>query len=111
MLSENEYDVTTIISGAARGTDTLAEQYAAENNIVTQIFPAEWKQLGVRAGFIRNRDIIHNCDVCIAFWDGESHGTAHAISLCAEMHKPVYIYNFITKTMTVNRNFAPNVLI
>jgi hypothetical protein len=83
--------ITQIISVAAKGADTLGEQWAATHQIPTTIFPADWKMYGKKAGFIRNKDIIKNCDFCIAFWDGKSKGTAHSISLCQKLNKPYEI--------------------
>lgn len=83
--------ITLVVSGGARGADTLGEQWAKNNNIKTLIFPADWEKYGKRAGFIRNEDIIKNCEVCIAFWDGESKGTKHSISLCEKYNKPYRI--------------------
>lgn len=92
--SENGIEITTIVSGGARGADAIGERYARENGIETLIFPADWKTYGKRAGFKRNHDIIYNCDVCIAFWDGLSHGTKHDIELCEQYGKKVYIHLF-----------------
>lgn len=89
------YNYIEIVSGGAKGADAFAEHYAMENDIKLTVFPADWKKYGRRAGFIRNVDIIKNCDVCVCFWDGESHGTKHDIELCEQMHKPCHIWNFI----------------
>ena len=42
---------TTILSGAARGVDTLGEQWAAEQGIPIERHPADWDGLGRRATF------------------------------------------------------------
>ena len=47
--------IDLIISGRARGTDMLAERYAAEKEIPTLIFPPDWGKHGRSAGIIRNR--------------------------------------------------------
>ena len=86
--------IDAVVSGGARGADTLAERYAREQRLQMILFPAEWKKYGRRAGFIRNVDIIRECDVCFAFWDGESHGTQHDIELCEQMNKQCFIYRF-----------------
>lgn len=86
--------IEAVVSGGARGADTLAERYAQERGLQMIVFPAEWKKYGRRAGFIRNVDIIRECDVCFAFWDGESHGTQHDIELCEHMNKQCFIYRF-----------------
>ena len=83
--------VELVISGGASGADRLGERWANLNNIETLIFPANWKKFGRRAGPIRNLNIIKNCDMCIAFWDGISTGTAHSISLCNKYNKKVKI--------------------
>ena len=86
--------IEAVVSGGAWGADTLAERYAQERGLQLIVFPAEWKKYGRRAGFIRNVDIIRECDVCFAFWDGESHGTQHDIELCEQMNKQCFIYRF-----------------
>lgn len=94
-LASMEYTtIEAVVSGGARGADTLAERYAQEMGLQMIVFPAEWKKYGRRAGFIRNVDIIRECDVCFAFWDGESHGTQHDIELCEQMNKQCFIYKF-----------------
>jgi hypothetical protein len=82
------FKITLVISGAARGADKLGEQWAINNNIKTLIFPADWDKYGKAAGFIRNEDIIKNCDGVIAFWDHKSNGTKHSILLCEKYNKP-----------------------
>lgn len=91
---ENNIEIDTIISGGAKGADSLSEHYAAEKSINTIIFKADWDKYGKRAGFIRNFDIIKNCDICFAFWDGESHGTKHDIELCEKYNKKIFICYF-----------------
>lgn len=88
-----KHKITLVVSGAAKGADSLGEKWALKNNIQTLIFPAEWDKYGKRAGYIRNEDIIKNCDCCIAFWDGKSTGTKHSISLCKKYDKPCKIIN------------------
>lgn len=91
-------DIDLIISGRARGADLLAERYAKERNIQTLIFPADWEKHGRKAGIVRNYDIIRNCDMVVAFWDGKSKGTAHSISVAREQKKKVLIYRFYKET-------------
>jgi len=72
---------TTIISGGARGVDTEAEVTAIAHWLPTLIFKAEWDKYGKSAGMKRNADIIAAADEVVAFWDGQSKGTAHTIQL------------------------------
>ena len=91
---ENNYSITEIVSGGARGADKLGEQFANNYNLKLTVFKADWNKYGKRAGFVRNVDIINNCDICFAFWDGESHGTKHDIDLCKDYNKKCYIKLF-----------------
>ena len=84
---------TKIISGGARGIDTFAEDFAHNFNIDLQVFKPDWAKYGRKAGFIRNEDIIKNCDICLAFWDGESHGTKHDLELCEQYKKDLVLFN------------------
>lgn len=83
-----------VISGGAKGIDSFGEQWADLNNIEKIIFKPDWDTYGKRAGFIRNEDIIKNCDVCLAIWDGESNGTKHDIQLCEENKKELVLFNY-----------------
>ena len=70
-----------IVSGVARGADSLALQFAAKNNLPVKIFPANWDLYGKSAGFIRNKEMAGYADACVCFWDGKSKGTADMIRL------------------------------
>jgi predicted Rossmann fold nucleotide-binding protein DprA/Smf involved in DNA uptake len=83
---------TQIISGGAKGADTLARQFAGEKGIPIKEFLPNWDKDGKAAGFIRNKQIVNACDELVAFWDGESRGTAHSIKLAEDAGKPVYKY-------------------
>ena len=87
ILESYKSETTLVVSGAAKGADSLGEKWAIENNIKTLIFPANWEKYGKRAGFIRNEDIIKNCDYVIAFWDGISKGTSHSLNLAKKYNK------------------------
>jgi hypothetical protein len=74
--------ISAVISGGAKGADSLGKKWADENNVETLIFKAEWQIYGRGAGPVRNRKIIYHADFVIAFWDGESRGTANSINIC-----------------------------
>ena len=76
-----------IISGCAMGADTLAIRLAKELELLLHTFPANWEKYGRGAGFIRNKDMVDLCDEALIFWDGESKGTAHTISLLLDNKK------------------------
>jgi hypothetical protein len=84
-----ETPITLIISGGAKGADSLSEKWADENGIPKQIFKPDWDKFGKRAGFLRNIDIILNSEQVLAMWDEKSKGTQHSINL-ADHHKIPY---------------------
>ena len=90
----NRKPITVIVSGGAKGADSLAERWARENRIELLIFTPDWDKYGKRAGFIRNEDIIKNSDAVIAFWDGTSKGTKHDIDLAKKYEKSCLIVKF-----------------
>lgn len=68
-----------IVSGGARGADTLGERYAIENHIEVARFIPKWDAYGKKAGVLRNADMGRYGDALVAFWDGKSVGTKHMI--------------------------------
>ena len=71
-----------IVSGCARGADTLGEQYANERGFTIEKYPANWEKYKKAAGFIRNEEMAKNADACIAFFSSinESKGTKDMIN-------------------------------
>jgi len=70
---------TVVLSGKARGADTLGEQWATINGISVEPYPADWEQFGKAAGSIRNQQMADNAEGLIALWDGKSKGTKDMI--------------------------------
>jgi len=86
--------ITEVVSGCAKGADTLGEMWATKNGIPIKKFPADWKKHGKAAGFIRNKEMIDYGDSLLAIWDGKSRGTQHTVSLAEKKGTPYYIYKF-----------------
>lgn len=90
-IEEANLDITTVVSGGAKGVDALGEQYAEEMNIPLQIFYAKWDEHGRSAGPIRNIKMAENADALIAIWDGKSRGTKHMIETARKRNLVVYV--------------------
>lgn len=90
-LETHKDKIHIVVSGGARGADSLGERWAIENKKETLIFRPDWDKYGKRAGYIRNEDIIKNSDCVIAFWNGISKGTKHSIDLASKYKKPIKI--------------------
>ena len=90
---EKEYNII-IVSGGARGADSLGEKYANDSGFDLEIYPAQRKKYGKSAGFRRNEQMVQIADGVIAFWDGESHGTKHTIDISTEKGIDVKVVNY-----------------
>lgn len=80
-----------IISGGAKGADTIAETFAISHNLPITIYKPDYKKHGKAAPLIRNRMIIDNCDQVIAIWDGISKGTKFTLDYAKKQGKPIEI--------------------
>lgn len=87
-----------IISGAARGADTLGEHFAYDYEISVHRFPAKWDELGRRAGWVRNAEMAKYAaekhGVLFAFWDGKSRGTKNMIDLANRYGLEVHVVDY-----------------
>jgi len=74
ILSEiyTECIIDVIISGHAKGADSLGEEYAKYFNIPVEIYPANWKRYGKSAGYKRNQQMLDEGkpDLVVAFPGG-----------------------------------------
>ena len=89
-----ESNLTEIVSGRAKGADTLGERYAKERGYDVKLFPADWKTHGRKAGFIRNKQMADYGEMLIAFWDGKSSGTKNMIENAKKLGLIVHIVNY-----------------
>src|SRR5690606_1497181 len=83
-----------IVSGGAKGADTLAEFFAKENNLEMKIFYPNWELLGRNACSARNTQIVEFADIVFAFWDGSSPGTKDSITKAEQMNKELIIIHY-----------------
>jgi hypothetical protein len=81
---------STIVHGAAKGADQIAHQEAQKLGLNVESHPYQPFITAFisakRAPLIRNEHMASlGADLCIAFWDGQSKGTAHMVD-CAETY-------------------------
>lgn len=86
--------VESIVSGGAKGADTLAERYAKEIGRPMVVFKPDYKSYGRGAALVRNTQIIEYADVVYAFWDGRSKGTRDAINKAKKMGKILHVIKY-----------------
>ncbi len=80
-----------IVSGGAKGADSLGERYAKENSFKIERYPAQWEKYGRSAGPRRNEKMAQVSDYVICFWDGQSKGTKSMIEYARKYKKPIRI--------------------
>lgn len=114
-IKASTFKITEVVSGGAKGIDSLAEKYADDNGLEKTVFEALWndlshpdaviktnawgKQYDNNAGFRRNQQIVDYCDAMIAIDNGSS-GTGDSIKKMKLTDKPLYIHSLINKSET-----------
>ena len=75
-----ERKFTLVIHGAAKGADSLAEEWAKSRKVPTIPCPANWKRYGRGAGPIRNKQMLDlKPELVVAFPGGS--GTRHMVEI------------------------------
>jgi len=73
---QEKYNISELIHGGAKGTDTLAGLWAKNRNILVSVFMPDWKIYGKRAGILRNLEMLNQKpEMVVAFPGGR--GTSH----------------------------------
>lgn len=114
--------ITEVVSGKAKGVDTLAENWARKNGIPVAGFPANWdnvdapgavirtnrygKKYNVLAGYWRNQQMADYADALVAIWDGKSNGTKDMIERAERAGLYVYVYNKATQRLQRKGRFS-----
>lgn len=79
----------TIVSGGAKGADSLAKEYATSHNLNIIEYLPEYEKHGKIAPFIRNGHIAEKCDILVACFrrDLPCNGTRDTVHKASD--KPV----------------------
>lgn len=113
-IKASGFTITEVVSGGAKGADTLAENWAKKNKIPIKVFKPNWDDLtaegaivkervnpfnkkmekyNANAGFARNSDIINYADGVIALQtNGDTNGTQDSVKKAKTRNIPVYIH-------------------
>jgi len=85
--------ITVLIHGDAAGADRLCRDWALQNNIEVETYPADWDQFGRKAGPIRNQQMIDHGrpDILIAFIGGT--GTNNMKKLAKRAKLPIITFD------------------
>ena len=108
-IQASGFEITEVVSGAAKGADSLGEKWAGEHAIPFKQFPARWnamtqpgcivktndwgKEYNANAGFYRNEEMAKYAEACIAVKaDGDTPGTGHMIKTAEAAGLKVYVH-------------------
>lgn len=73
-------DVDTILSGGAKGIDSLAELFADKHRLSKIILRPRYDLYGKSAPLKRNEELVQMADKILIIWDGSSRGTKYTIN-------------------------------
>lgn len=87
------YPALEIISGMARGADSLAAEWAVDRQVKLWRVFADWEQFKKAAGFIRNKRMLveYQATKVVAFPGGS--GTKHMTTLAKKAGIEVFEFN------------------
>ena len=88
-------DEVELICGMARGADTTGYILWTQCfKLPVHKFPAEWDKYGKSAGYKRNAEMLKHADAVVAFWDGQSRGTANMIQISRAKGIPTFVVQY-----------------
>jgi len=108
-VEQSGFDITEVVSGGAKGVDSLAERWARDHNVPCKVFEADWnnlrapgavikvnkwrKKYNANAGFQRNQNIVDYAEAVIAIQpNGPTSGTQDTVRRTKKAKKPLHYY-------------------
>ncbi len=84
---------TTLVTGSASGVDAAAIRSARARNLPLVRLPASLEEgSDPKLAAERNRKLVEQADVLVAFWDGSSEGTRHTVDRALDAGKEIHVY-------------------
>tara|TARA_R110001632_G_scaffold82498_4_gene183146 strand:+ start:2558 stop:2932 length:375 start_codon:yes stop_codon:yes gene_type:complete len=92
-MKDDNFEIVKVISGGAKGADTLAERWSKEKGYPFKPYYAEWDSFGKKAGPIRNSAMVRDANRIVAFPYESSTGTHDSIRKAKTFpEKKLYIF-------------------
>lgn len=85
------YKITEIVSGTARGVDSLGEHWAYRNDLLIKRFAPDWDKFGKAAGPLRNMEMAKYAEALIAI-PGAGPGTFNMVDVAKQCNLQIYVY-------------------
>ena len=86
---------SAIVCSGINGVDNASERFAKKYKLEFIAFLSNAKVFKDKADLMRDRDMVDFCDVCIAFWDGESDDIADIVQYAIERKRQVIVHKIV----------------
>ena len=87
----------SIVTGGAKGAESLGERYAQERGHTVKRSLAVWALYGRGAKVIRNTRLVEEADCAVFFWDGKSKAVAELIEKAEAKGIPVEVVRYASR--------------
>ena len=93
-IEESKLTITTVLSGGARGVDSLGEKWAEHRKLSLERYPADWASYGLAAGPLRNQAMVDKAEQALLVWNGFSSGTRDLLQRVQRKGLPVFVFYY-----------------
>lgn len=99
IIDNSDFVITEVVSGMARGVDSIGIRYAKENNLPLTCFPASWDKYGKASGPIRNQEMAEYADALICIYMSDSKGSKDMIKKAIDNNLHIYAIHIDTNLL------------
>lgn len=85
-------NIAQIVTGGARGVDSLIETWAKQNDLEWVCYLPNYTTFGEKAPLVRDKLIVDSADELVAFWNGHSSGTLYTINYAKSIGKKITVH-------------------
>ena len=86
-LEMDKEKMDVLVVGGKKGPDQMAQNYALNNEIQTQVFLPNYRRFGKQANYHRNVEMIRNSHRILIFWNQRSRGLFNYLPIIREERK------------------------
>ena len=84
-------EVDMIITGGAKGVDSIAERYADMHSLSKAVLRPKYNVYGRFAPLKRNEAMVEMADAVLVVWDGKLRGAKYTLDCAEKIGKPLTI--------------------